>query len=440
MTQHHTFTEYTALEYLKIDIASNYGEWNGTDLEKLNFEDRIKWFDTREKEGQLVELIETADEPALYFAGLQAYRDTLDGKPTGYPISLDACSSGLQILAILANCESSARRCGMVNTGRREDAYTSLFHDMKKQAGGKIKGGPSMLQQKTPNGYQTVYHNIDRSALKRAIMTSLYGSIAEPRRLFGDGSPALNLFYKIMEEEIPGAWALNLALKGLWQPWATEHEWSLPDGFEVSMAVEDVQINAVQLFGDNIEVFTKQAKGTAKGLSLSPNIVHSIDGMIVREMVRRCYHNTQRINEVEAACHVAIKRRARRKSTSGHGRKQDKELRLIWERYLATGFLSARVLDLVDEKNISMISAHAVLELIHTLPVKPFPILCIHDCFRCHPNYANDMRRQYNQILSELAKSNILGDIATQITGRRQTLKKLGDISGDILNANYALS
>ena len=420
MTQHHTFTEYTALEYLKIDIASNYGEWNGTDLEKLNFEDRIEWFDTREKEGQLVDLIGTADEPALYFAGLQAYRDTLDGKPTGYPISLDACSSGLQILAILANCEPSARRCGMVNTGRREDAYTSLFGDMRDRANFRLSA--------------------DRKDLKQAIMTSLYGSVAEPRRLFGDGSPALNLFYKIMEEEIPGAWALNLALKGLWQPWATEHEWSLPDGFEVSMAVEDVQINSVQLFGDNIEVFTKQAKGTAKGLSLSPNIVHSIDGMIVREMVRRCYHNTQRINEVEAACHVAIKRRARRKATSGHGRKQDKELRLIWERYLATGFLSARVLDLVDEKNISMVSAHAVLELIHTLPVKSFPILCIHDCFRCHPNYANDMRRQYNQILSDLAKSNILGDIATQITGRRQELKKLGNISADILNANYALS
>lgn len=415
-----TFTEYSALDYLKIDIASNYGDHNGQDLEKLNFEDRIRWFDQQEAAGNLVDLIESADDPALYFSGLQAYRDTLDGNPTGYAISLDACSSGLQILAILANCEKSARRCGMINTGNREDAYTSLFGDMQEQADFVLSAG--------------------RPDLKQAIMTSLYGSTAQPKMLFGEGSKALQLFYHIMETEIPGAWSLNLALKGLWQSWATEHEWQVPDGFEVSMVVEENMINEIQFFGEPVEVFTKQAKGTPKGLSLSPNIVHSIDGMIVREIVRRCYHDPKRIREVESACNIAIKRRERRKSASGQGRKKDKELRALWERYLASGFLSARVLDLIDEKNVNMISAHRVMELIETLPVDPFPVLAIHDCFRVHPNWGNDLRRQYNRIMHQLAKSNILGDIATQITGRRQELKKVGNIADSILNADYALS
>ena len=415
-----TFTEYSALDYLKIDIASNYGDHNGQDLEKLNFDDRIAWFNARESEGRLVELINSADEPALYFGGLQAYRDTLDGNPTGYAIALDACSSGLQILAILANCEKSARRCGMINTGKREDAYISLFRDMQNQADFNLSAG--------------------RPDLKQAIMTSLYGSVAMPRQLFGEGSDALKLFYYIMETEIPGAWSLNLALKGLWQSWATEHEWVVPDGFEVSMAVEENMINEIQFFGEPVEVFTKQAKGTPKGLSLSPNIVHSIDGMIVREMVRRCYHNPKRIREVENACNIAIKRRERRKSASGHGRKKDKELRALWERYLTSGFLSARVLDLIDEKNVNIVSAHAVMDMIQTLPVDPFPVLAIHDCFRVHPNYGNDLRRQYNRIMRDLCASNILGDIATQITGRRQELKKIGNIADSILNADYALS
>lgn len=414
------FTEYSALEYLKIDIASNYGKYNGQDLEKLNFEDRIAWFDEQESAGKLVELISSADEAPLYFSGLQAYRDTLDGKPIGYPISLDACSSGLQILAVLSNCEASAKRCGMVSTGKREDAYTSLFGDMKSAADFNLAAS--------------------REDLKQAIMTSLYGSIAEPRRLFGEGSPALKLFYHTLETRIPGAWSLNLALKSLWQPWATSHEWVTPDGFEVSMSVEENQMNSVQLFGETVDVFTKEAKGTPSGLSLCPNIVHSIDGMIVREVVRRCYHDERRIKEVKTACDIAIKRRDRRKSTSGHGRKQDIELRMLWTRYLASGFLSARVLDLIDEKNVSMISAHAVLNMIQTLPVKSFPVLCIHDCFRVHPNYGNDLRRQYNQIMSELAASDTLGDIATQITKRKQSLKKVGNISNQILNANYALS
>jgi hypothetical protein len=415
-----TITEYTPVEYLKIDIASTYGKWEGKDLEKLNFEDRIDWFNARESNGELVGLITTADEPALYFAGLQAYRDCLDGKAIGYPISLDACSSGLQILAVLSNCPKSAKRCGIVPTGKREDAYTSLFENMVEQADFKLSAS--------------------RADMKQAIMTSLYGSVAEPRELFGRDTPALRLFYRILETEIPGAWSLNLALKNLWRPWALEHEWVLPDGFEVCMAVEDNTIDAVQMFGETIEVFTKQAKGTPSGLSLSPNIVHSVDGMIVREVVRRCYHDARRLKEVEAACNVAMKRRDRRKSTSGHGRKQDKELRMLWERYLASGFLSARVLDLIDEKNVSMISAHAVLEIISTLPVKAFPVLCIHDCFRVHPNYGNDLRRQYNHVMSELAASDVLGDIASQITGRKQKLVKVGDISSEILGADYALS
>ena len=414
------FTEYSPLEYLKIDIASNYGDYNGTDLEKLNFDDRIAWFDAQESQGKLVELIASADEPPLYFGGLQAYRDTLDGNPTGYAISLDACSSGLQILAVLANCEASAARCGIINTGNREDAYTSLFEDMQTAA--------------------TFRLSADRPDLKQAIMTSLYGSIAEPRRLFGAGSSALALFYSTMETEIPGAWALNEALKGLWQSWSEEHEWTLPDGFEVSMAVEETMLNEVQFFGETVEVYSKQARGTAKGLSLSPNIVHSIDGFIVREMVRRCNHNVNQIKQVENACNIAIKRRARRKSALGHGRKKDNELAHLWKRYMASGFLSARVLDLVDEKNVNMVSAHIVMEMIRTLPLIPFPVLAIHDCFRVHPNYGNDLRRQYNRIMHDLAQSNILGDIATQITGRRQELIKVGNISSQILNADYALS
>ena len=416
----HQFTEYSPVEYLKIDIASNYGKWKDKDLEKMNFEDRIAWFNEQEKEGNLVSLIKSADEAPLYFAGLQAYRDMLDGKPIGYPTSMDACSSGLQILAVLANCEKSAKRCGIINTGQREDAYTSLFVDMKEEANFVISAR--------------------REDLKQAIMTSLYGSMAEPRKLFGEGSPALKLFYKIMETKIPGAWSLNLALKSLWQPWATEHEWVMPDGFEVSMTVEETMINVVQFFGESVEIYSKQAKGTPTGLSLSPNIVHSVDGMIVREMVRRCSYDTRQVRQVEDVCNIAMKRRDRRPSTKGQGRAKDKELRMLWERYLASGFLSTRVLDLIDENNISMVSAHIVMNKIKDLPLRSFPVLCVHDCFRAHPNYMNDLRWQYNQIMSELAASNILGDIATQITGRKQVFKKVGNISETIKEANYALS
>jgi len=420
----HTFIEYSPKQYLMIDIATNYGDAvignREVDLDKVDFEERIAWFKIQENAGTLTSLISSADKPALYFAGLLAYNDMLEGRPIGYPISLDACSSGLQILATLSNCEKSAKRCGVVSTGHREDAYTTLFDDMKSVANFVLSA--------------------TRKNLKQAIMTSLYGSTAQPKLLFGENTPALKLFYKTMEEEIPGAWSLNLALKGLWQPYAEEHSWTVPDGFDVCMKVEDVEVNEISFLDKAIDVYTKHVKGTPRGLSLSPNIVHSIDGMIVREIVRRCSFDSAQVDKVLKTCDVAIKRKARRRTTSGLGRPKDILLKRVWERAVASGFLSARVLELIDENNINIVSAHKVRELIYTMPVDSFQVLTIHDCFRVHPNYGNDIRRQYNHILSELAASNVLGDIATQITGRRKELQKVGDISKDILNASYALS
>lgn len=416
----HTFTEYSPIEYLKIDIASNYGDYNGQDLEKLDFETRIGWFDDMERSGKLGGLIETADNPALFFSALTAYSEVLDGKPIGYAISLDACSSGLQILATLANCEKSALRCGVVSTGHREDAYTTLHQDMVAAASFPVEA--------------------TRKEMKNVVMTSLYGSKVEPRNLFGAGTEALLLYYKTLEEGIPGAWSLNLALKDLWQPFATHHEWVVPDGFEVSMAVEESTMTQVQFMGEPVEIWTKDLRGIRKGLSLSPNIVHSLDGMIVREITRRCMFDKRHVENLRDIADIALKRRARRASTMGHGRKKDQGLARLVKRYQDTGFFSARILDLVDEKNISLLPVTRLVALIDTLPVDPFPVLSIHDCFRVHPNYGNDLRRQYNRILSELAASEVLSDIASQVTGRRLQLQKVGDISAKILNANYTLS
>jgi len=135
-----------------------------------------------------------------------------------------------------------------------------------------------------------------------------------------------------------------------------------------------------------------------------------------------------------------MRRTTRRDTTKGKGRQKDILLAKLWKNYLNTGFLSARVIDLVDENNISLISAHKLNDILVTLPVKSFSVLTVHDCFRAHPNYGNDVRRQYNHILSSLAKSDILSDLATQITGSKKEFIKVGDIGDQIINANYTLS
>lgn len=80
------FSEFTGKQYLQIDIASNFG------LDKKSWNDRLSWF--QKNEPKLEELLQEAKEPALFYAGVKAWREVQAGKPTGYMISLDATSSG----------------------------------------------------------------------------------------------------------------------------------------------------------------------------------------------------------------------------------------------------------------------------------------------------------------------------------------------------------
>jgi hypothetical protein len=81
-----------------------------------------------------------------------------------------------------------------------------------------------------------------------------------------------------------------------------------------------------------------------------------------------------------------------------------------------------------------------LISLIDSMPATSFPLVCIHDCFKFHPNYGDDVRRQYKQILSELAGSNVLPAIASEITGRPITVKKASStLPAMILASEYAI-
>jgi len=396
---------FTGIEYLKIDVASNFGH------DKMDWADRISWFD--QNEHQLEQLTPEADEPALYHAGLASYRSALKGVPTGYPISLDAASSGLQLLACLSGCEDSARLCGVVSTGHREDAYTVIYQAMCKKVGGTAK--------------------IERKDTKQAIMTSLYSSQVIPKQVFGEGE-LLQTFYKTMEERAPGAWALNFGLQELWQPYADSHDWVLPDNFHAHVKATDKVTKFVQFQDAPHPVTLSVNKGTKEGRSISPNIIHSIDGMVVREMHRRCSYNPELIERVSRLC-----RQARSWSGGAAVAEHDKMVDILWGHYLESGFLSTRIFDYLGTRNMGLVDHKVIQALVSSLPEKPFPVISIHDCFRALPNYGDDLRRQYNNILSEIAGSDLLAFIASQVTGKPVTVAKVGNISQQILNADYTL-
>lgn len=397
--------QFTGAQYLKMDIASKFG------LDKENWDVRLDWF--QENERHLEDLVAKADESAGFLAGVMALRKAQSGKATGYTISLDATSSGVQILAALSGCEKSARTCNLVNTGNREDAYTIVYNSMNGRLG--------------TIGYAP------RDKVKTAVMTSLYGSKAEPRKVFGDGSKELQEFYNTMPEELPGAWMLNEDLINLWNPNAFKHTFTMPDGYEVVLKVMTAIEETVHFCGVAYDVMRRVNQPKDHEVSLAANIVHAIDGMIVREMQRRCQYDANLVNQVMAISQAGF-------STS---RKKDQELLRLLTLYRSSKFMSARVFDLLDELNAGHLTVDEKRELRilagGMLNHVSFPILTIHDCFRCSPNHGNHMRYHYAEIMSQLARSEVLSHIATMITGKKMAVTKKADISALILESEYAI-
>ena len=401
---------FTAIENLKIDISNNFGN------DKLDWQPRIDWFDANES--QLEELVAESDEPALYHAGVMAYRAVQRKEAIGYPVAFDATNSGMQILACLTGCRRTAMLCNVIDTGHRVDGYMEIYNGMLTNTGGAAK--------------------IDRKDVKQAVMTAFYGSEAIPKQVFGEGA-LLHVFEKTMEQMAPGAWELNQFFLSIWNPEATSYHWVLPDNFHVHTKVMVKEQETVHFLDKPYDTF-RDVQGTKeKGRSLSANSVHSIDGMIVREMVRRCDHSSAKVQLLKD--HItAIKLGA---IVCGGVPANDRDTQLVatlWKHYEDTGFLSARIIDCLHLHNLHMVDMETILHLLESLPKKPFKVLTVHDCFRCLPTYVNDLRKQYNYLLAKLARSDLLSSILSQIMGKQFRVGKDEDLHDEIMQTNYALS
>lgn len=401
----------TAREYLKVDIANNYG------LDKKTWDERISWFD--ENEANLLNLVDEAEESALFYAGVNAWKDMKADKPIGYAVALDATSSGLQLLACLTGDRSAAELCNVVNymgeNGKplRRDAYTVIYHKMLD-----ILGEASRIK---------------RSDTKQAVMTAFYGSEAKPKEVFGEGI-RLKTFENVMETVASGPWALNKFLLQCGNPDANRYVWVLPDNFHAVIKVMVPEVQTVNFLGKPFDI-TRMVQGTEeKTRMLSANITHSIDGMVVREMLRRCNYDTDLVAAVRELCDTGP-------AEYGEIEGNLEKVQTLWGHYEQSGFLSMSIIDYLDPCTIAYVDRQVVADMLDTLPKKKFQVMTVHDCFRCHPNYGNDLRRQYNQILSDIAKSDLLGFILSQVLGQEFSAGKLDDsLWQDILETDYALS
>jgi DNA-directed RNA polymerase len=246
----------TNLPVLYIAIANHAGQ------DKLTWQERIDWVTDRS-----MEEIANCDweEPMLGRKALRALNDTMKGKPTGYTMSLDATSSGLQIMAAISGCKDTAKLVNCVNTWKREDVYGTVA-DMLNDS----------LDKPVP-----------RAISKQCVMTHFYNSRATPKGLLS--SVELEVFYKTITGLMPGAEGVMELVNSCWNPSADSHSWTMPDGHHVYVPVIEPQ-NGIYTDPELGEIPLRYYEQTSSEnfRSLCPNVIHSIDGYIAREMVRRC--------------------------------------------------------------------------------------------------------------------------------------------------------
>jgi len=135
------FRELTGKQYLMADIACKHDKA----YEKLGWDERLAHFaeiDFKDKK-----TFKEASNPVGLRAAYLAMEDAMNGKPSGYMISLDAASSGLQLLSLLVSCPTSWKLCG--GDESILDAYAEIFLHMHSGL------------------------NLERKDVKQSIMTAL---------------------------------------------------------------------------------------------------------------------------------------------------------------------------------------------------------------------------------------------------------------------------
>ena len=322
----------TNLDNIKIAIAGHAGQ------DKLTWNERIKWFNK-----QLNFDLTTFDEPILGSKAIQAYLDSKKGIPTGYTMSIDATASVLQIMAALSGCKVTARTCNLINTGKREDVYQYIADKMN-----------AILKAK---------YAVTRKLVKKPVMTTFYNSRANPKETFNKHQ--LAAFYESLDGTLPGALDVMEAVNAYWDNSTDVHMWTLPDGHVARVPVTEMNNIRIEIDELNHRTFTyryNKQQPSENYRSLVANIVHSVDGYVAREMVRRC-----------------------------HSMK---------------------------------------IQLVH-----------IHDCFVFSPDHLQVVSQTYREIFAEIANSDLLSDILSEISGEYVPVTKLStDLAKDILNSEYMLS
>ncbi len=388
--------EFTGTEYVMIDIANQFG------LDRENWSERLAW--VNKNTYQLEALMDEAKHPLLYIKAVYALRDAELGIPSGHLIGLDATASGPQLLACLTGCIQTGALTNLVFSGRRVDLYGEMADIMGL--------------------------GLTRDIIKNPLMVTFYNSIAEPKKIFGDGTPEYIRFMETIQKELPGAVEAMEAINAFWDDSVSAQHWIQLDNMNCHVNVK-TQCKAVieaDEIGSSFTYVWDEVGPSSNGISLPANMTQSFDALVVREMKRRCNYDLPRVQTVYNAAKAELTKRL----PNNYGRPLEPEM-ICMNHITGMELTSLQRMSPFDLGRI-------VLRLEKMLKHKPFPIVTIHDEFKAHPNNMNVVRYNYKEILAEIAECPALSNVLGTMQPCNHYEKLSHDLPRAIRDSEYALS
>ena len=250
--------KFNPKQYVAIAVANAKG------MDKLKWNERIQWVKDNYDNLELLEPTNT--DKFLYRKAVRALKT--EG-PIKYIMDLDACNSGVQVMSVLGKDIASANASNVLGQNRN-DVYTTILENL--------------------NGI-----SLTRQQVKDATIPALYGSIAEPKKLLGEDTPEYNAFQKALGKAVPVLKNLSEVFKYVWNSEAEYHTWTTPDGHVVRCPSTEVVstklstewFNGSDSITTSINLEWKKVQPSENHIPLLVNYIHSYDGYIVREMIRR---------------------------------------------------------------------------------------------------------------------------------------------------------
>jgi len=247
---------FTGYEYILIDIANAYG------LSKHTWETRIEW--TNNNIDSLSSFINIAEDKLLYIKAINALKDVLEGKPTDHLIELDSTCSGAQIMAILTGCKSTGFHTNLINSNAVQDLYMNTVTEMNNHL---------------PEGSKIGEGTFNRKDVKKAVMTSLYGSWATPRETFGEDSIEVAAFYAALKVIAPGCLEIMDDLVSCWDSNRSSYSWTLPDGFVAYIDVKEkvpYKVEIDELNHGTFTYITEEIKPSTYSIPIIANVNYCV--------------------------------------------------------------------------------------------------------------------------------------------------------------------